>query len=74
VGKESENRLEPGAGVAPVTIAGEEAHPSRAPRNLSSGEDLDPEKIRAKYSAGVLTVHLPKVEIRKSRKIDVVKT
>jgi len=40
-------------------------------RTFQVGEGLDPSKIRAEVKAGVLTLHLPKAEAAKTRKIAV---
>lgn len=40
-------------------------------REFAIGDWVDPSRISAEYSHGVLTVHLPKSEIAKVRKIEV---
>ena len=40
-------------------------------RSFQLPENTDPEKIEAKYTDGVLTVRVPKVEESKPRKIEV---
>jgi HSP20 family molecular chaperone IbpA len=40
-------------------------------REFSIGDWVDPSKISAEYSRGVLTVHLPKSEVAKPRKIEI---
>jgi HSP20 family protein len=40
-------------------------------REFTVGEGVDREKISAEYDAGVLTLHLPKSEPSKPRRIDV---
>ena len=40
-------------------------------RTFQIGESIDPEKINAELSAGVLTLHLPKAEHLRPRKIEV---
>jgi HSP20 family protein len=40
-------------------------------RTFRIGETVDPTRISAEYAEGVLTVHLPKVEAAKPRKITV---
>jgi len=40
-------------------------------RTFRVSEEIDPERIHAEYGNGVLTVHLPKAESAKPRKISV---
>ena len=40
-------------------------------RTFRISENIDPSRISAEYAAGVLTLHLPKVEAVKPRKINV---
>jgi HSP20 family protein len=40
-------------------------------RTFDVGEGIDPERISAEYSDGVLVLHLPKVEAARPRKISV---
>jgi HSP20 family protein len=40
-------------------------------RQLFLGESLDPEKIKANYDQGVLTLHIPVAERAKPRKVEI---
>jgi HSP20 family protein len=40
-------------------------------RTFRVSEQVDPSRIRAEYADGVLTIHLPKAETAKPRKIEV---
>lgn len=48
-----------------------EVQTSRYQRAFTLSKELDPEKIEASQANGVLTLHIPKAEHAKSRKIEV---
>ncbi|WP_263636097.1 Hsp20/alpha crystallin family protein [Streptomyces sp. CoH27] len=62
-------RLGPDAKEADLLVA-ERPHGVFS-RQLFLGESLDPEKISAKYDAGVLTLHIPVMEEARPRRIEI---
>jgi HSP20 family protein len=52
-----------------VTVS--ERPQGRFSRQLFLGESLDPEKIKANYDQGVLTLHIPVAERAKPRKVEI---